>query len=235
MFFGRSSKVVLFNLLLILGLFLVACSLPVDAGKNSDPAEAVVSALEAAGAGVEVGGQIEQPFFSVNGQVLKVNGSDLQLFTYEDEAAAEAEAGQVAPDGSAVGTSSMMWLDTPHFYRSGSSIGLYLGDDSATLALLEEVFGPQFAGGSAGQAEQDIADAALSGLAEIGWDITGFAAETQVVDGDYARVLISSSNPPGGFTAYMIKKGGAWTVAAHGSAFNPAELSALGIPDSVLP
>jgi hypothetical protein len=32
----------------------------------------------------------------------------------------------------------------------------------------------------------------------------------------------------------MIRQDGEWTVAAHGSAYNPEELKAMGFPDSVL-
>jgi hypothetical protein len=79
-----------------------------------------------------------------------------------------------------------------------------------------------------------IGKATLSGLEAIGWDVTNFTAETQAVAGDYARVRVESSNPPGGFNVFLQRQQGSWQVIAHGSAFNPAELQALGIPDSVL-
>lgn len=85
------------------------------------------------------------------------------------------------------------------------------------------------------QESATVSAAALDGLKEIGWDVSGFSAETEAIDGAYARVLISSSNPPGGFTAYLQRQAEGWQVIAHGSAFNPAELAALGIPESVLP
>lgn len=85
------------------------------------------------------------------------------------------------------------------------------------------------------KSNNDAGKAALAGLQAIGWDITGFTAEIEVVDGDYARVLIHSSNPPGGFTAFLQRKADGWQVIAHGSAFNPAELQEQGIPNSLLP
>lgn len=126
-------------------------------------------------------------------------------------------------------------MATPHFYRSGNVIALYVGDDAATLAALERALGPQFAGGQSGGGQDEIAAAALAGLQAIGWDIAGFEAKTEVVDGDYARVTITTTNPPGGFTAFMVRQASEWTVAAHGSAFNPEELKTMGFPDSVLP
>ncbi len=55
-------------------------------------------------------------------------------------------ADTVSADGSSIGTTMMTWVATPHFYKAGKLIGLYVGDDSNVLGILEEVLGPQFAG-----------------------------------------------------------------------------------------
>ena len=106
----------------------------------------LVKALENAGATVESGEPVTQTFFTPEGQTLKVNGADLQVFEYESADAMQKEAAQVAPDGGSVGTSAMMWIDTPHFYKAGRIIVLYLGSDKAVLDLLDKVMGTQFAG-----------------------------------------------------------------------------------------
>lgn len=108
----------------------------------------LVAALEAAGATVVTGDSISQDFFTVEGSTIKVNGADIQVFEYGDTQALEKDASQVAPDGGSVGTSIMMWMDTPHFYKAGRILVLYVGSDQTTLSLLEKVLGPQFAGGS---------------------------------------------------------------------------------------
>lgn len=51
-----------------------------------------------------------------------------------------------APDGDSVGTSMMMWVDTPHFYKAGRIIVLYIGSDQTILDLLVQTIGTQFAG-----------------------------------------------------------------------------------------
>lgn len=107
----------------------------------------LLSALKAAGATVEVGDSITQDFFSVEGQTVKVNGADLQVFEYENAQAMEKDASQVAPDGGSIGTSMVTWIDTPHFYKAGRIIVLYLGNDQTILGLLNKVIGAQFAGG----------------------------------------------------------------------------------------
>lgn len=106
----------------------------------------LVSALRAAGAQVELGDAVEKPFFTVTGQILTVNGLDLQIFEYETAEAMEADAAQISPDGSSVGTSMVMWTAPPHFFKGGRLLVLYLGGDEAMLDLLSKTIGEQFAG-----------------------------------------------------------------------------------------
>ena len=106
----------------------------------------LVAALEASAATVETGEPVTQVFFSPEGSIIKVNGADVQVFEYESAEAMENEASQVAPDGGSIGTTMVTWVDTPHFYKTGRIIVLYIGSDETILNLLESVLGPQFAG-----------------------------------------------------------------------------------------
>ncbi|HKY55553.1 MAG TPA: hypothetical protein VJM08_14655 [Anaerolineales bacterium] len=106
----------------------------------------LIAALEAKGATVEVGEPITQDFFRPQGTIIKVNGQDIQVFEYESAKAMENDASQVAPDGGSIGTTMVTWVDTPHFYKAGRIIVLYVGSDEIVLGLLETVLGSQFAG-----------------------------------------------------------------------------------------
>lgn len=140
----------LFGLLLSV-VVLGACSSGQTSVETDDEAvinfNDLVGRLQANDANVETNGTVSQPFFTPEGQIIAVNGQDVQVFEYDSEAAANAEADLVSPDGSSVGTSMMSWMATPHFYKSGKLIVLYVGDQAATIELLEEVLGAQFAGG----------------------------------------------------------------------------------------
>jgi hypothetical protein len=105
-----------------------------------------VTALRRSGATVELGGLVSQPFFSVGGQIVRVNGEDVQVFVYADEASARADASRVSADGSQIGTSILTWVAPPHFYRSGRVVALYVGSTGQIQSLLENLLGPQFAG-----------------------------------------------------------------------------------------
>lgn len=112
--------------------------------------DSLLQNLRVAGGTVEATGEtIEQPFFSVPARVAKFNDADLQVFEYASEADAAADAALVAPDGRSVGTGMVTWVATPHFYRAGRFIVLYVGDDAATLGMLEGALGEPFAGGEA--------------------------------------------------------------------------------------
>lgn len=126
---------------LVLSLFIAACG-----GNVSEDRSALIEAFRGAGAEVEVGDKIDQLFFSVEGQIIRLNGEDVQVFEYETAEIMESDSAQVAPDGGSIGTSMVTWVASPHFYRAGRIIVLYVGDNQSTIELLEGVLGAQFAG-----------------------------------------------------------------------------------------
>lgn len=145
-----------FSLVLMAMLFIAACA-PTEANEPANPPASshggavedqvsLLDALRATGAEVKIGDSVEQPFFSVKGQIVKVNGADVQVFEYESAEAMEADAGQVAPDGGSIGTSMVTWVEAPHFFKAGRVLVLYVGEDAATIKLLEDTLGVQFAG-----------------------------------------------------------------------------------------
>lgn len=101
----------------------------------------LVDAFRDAGATVEPAGQVEQPFFGVIGWIIKVNDADVQVFEYPDEEIRRAESERISPEGSAIGTSMVTWVDQPNFWAQGRVIVLYVGHDAVTLDLLATVLG----------------------------------------------------------------------------------------------
>ncbi len=106
----------------------------------------LINRLKARGRKVLRGGKVSQPFFSVGGRIITVDGAQVQVFQYPNAKAAEREAKAVDQQGSAVGTSMPMWVAPPHFYKSGRLIALYVGQSSSVIRALEGALGPQFAG-----------------------------------------------------------------------------------------
>ena len=144
-----NKKSIVFMLSLLLIVFLVACG--ADQGSEVDEVvndyDSLVSALTNEGAKVEASDPVLQPFLTSDGKVILVNGQSVQVFEYVDDASAQIEADTISPDGGSTTTTMISWMDTPHFYRAGKLLVLYVGSDAGTLQLLEQVLGPQFAGG----------------------------------------------------------------------------------------
>jgi hypothetical protein len=115
-------------------------------GGEVEDQTSLIDALRAGGATVELGATVEQAFFTAAGQILKVNSKDVQVFEYETAEKMEADAAQIAPDGGAIGTSMVTWVEPPHFFKSGRVLVLYVGEDKAVIDLLKGALGEQFAG-----------------------------------------------------------------------------------------
>ncbi len=130
----------------IIILMLVAYGIGCSAAKVTDYASLIDNLGKAGATVVESAEKVTQPFFSVQGKVITVNGGDVQVFEYENATTADNEAALVSPDGSLVGTSLILWVTPPHFYKAGKLIVLYVGDSVSVIDALEGALGSQFAG-----------------------------------------------------------------------------------------
>ena len=109
-------------------------------------AASLISQLRAAGESVELVGEVDQPFLSVVGTMIKLQGEDVQVFQYSSSAEMEAQSALISPEGTAVGTRKIHWIGSPHFFKQGRVLVLYVGDDQKIEKALEAILGRQFAG-----------------------------------------------------------------------------------------
>ena len=150
------NKIVSILFLLTVSMIFMACApqatdIPATPSPSvqGDPTEgqaSLMNDLRSESADVEFGDIVEQSFFAVNGRIIKVNDADVQVFEYQSAEALEADAAQVSADGGSVGTSMISWIATPHFFKSGHILVLYVGNDPAVLEALKYVLGEHFAG-----------------------------------------------------------------------------------------
>ncbi|HUU64292.1 MAG TPA: hypothetical protein VMX96_10320 [Dehalococcoidia bacterium] len=157
---ARIAVVLLLGVLLVLGLACdggeVSTSTPTPTTTTTPTVTAYISLIdnlrEAGATVVDTGGVIQQPCISVDGKAITVNGSYVQVFEYEDAAAADTEAALISPTGSPINNNGQIcfisWIARPHFYKASNLIVLYVGDNQAVRDVLETVLGPQFAGSS---------------------------------------------------------------------------------------
>jgi len=154
----RKTYSILLVLVSLAGLALSACAPAVEAGPaesaeateapaTAAPGEAIggqaelIEALEAAGAEVEPGETFEESVFDIPSHGLKVNGADVQVFEFENEASREAASALISENGSEIGTVMVTWIDQPNFWAKGRVIVLYVGKDPATIELLTGLLG----------------------------------------------------------------------------------------------
>lgn len=138
--------------LVILSLLIVSCKTQplatprptqVPLGPES---QALAEEFRSAGATADFGIRLTQPFFSVGGIVLTINGEDLQVFEYPDAALVQQDADNISADANTINGESMAWIAPPHFYKRGNLMILYIGDNQDTTDLANQVLGEQFAG-----------------------------------------------------------------------------------------
>ena len=134
-----------FIIVLIASACAPAISRSVAASAKSD-VDKWLDAMRARGARVEPVGEAEQPFLSVTGSMVQVNGEDVQAFGYPSAAEMDAQAARISPDGGTIGTSKIHWIGTPHFFKQGRLLVLYVGENGDLLRILAATLGRQFAG-----------------------------------------------------------------------------------------
>jgi mono/diheme cytochrome c family protein len=108
--------------------------------------DSFIDSLLDSGASVQMMGGVNQPFFSGQGRIITVNGEDVQVFEYANEALADEDVTLVSPDGHSIGNAMVDWIGSPHFYRNSRLVVIYIGDNPSMGNLLENMLGSQFAG-----------------------------------------------------------------------------------------
>jgi hypothetical protein len=112
---------------------------PNDGGPSG--ASTFIDDLRAAGATVTLVDEVNQPFFSVPGQVIRIDGTDVQVFEYEDWDARQAESDTISADGATIGATAVTWADRPNFWAAGRLIVLYVGKDARLVDLVTSLLG----------------------------------------------------------------------------------------------
>ncbi len=146
----QTQRLALALLLLATAAIVVSCAAPQDADevetRSVSTYNELVAALRDNGSAVDSLDPISQPFFGPEGQVISVDGYEVQVFEYSNEEDAASAAGTISSDGGSIGTTMVSWIEAPHFFRSGSLIALYVGEEASVIETLQVVLGPQIAG-----------------------------------------------------------------------------------------
>ncbi len=94
--------------------------------------------VRAAGAAANPAGAVSQPFVAPQGQVLSVNGEDVQVFEFASAEEADTVSQSISADGSSIGPSRVGWVAPPHFYKASQLIVIYVGSDDSVISALQK-------------------------------------------------------------------------------------------------
>ena len=163
---------------------------------------------------------MEDSFFSVPGRTITVNGMQVTVFEFADEAAQQAAAATISGGGFIIGTSAVDWIDTPHFWAKDRLIVLYVGKDPAQIDLFNGLLGEAVnaqapAGGMAPLDQAPFALAAITALSQklgIAEDQVSFVSAELVEWTDSCLGL----GGPAESCALMMVPGYNVTLNAHG-------------------
>jgi hypothetical protein len=177
----------------------------------------LITSLEAAGAVVEVTGAVDEPVFQTAAQNLTVDGQQVQVFEFADEASRQAAADTISANGFIIGTLSVDWIGQPHFWPGGRLIVLYVGEDQAVIDLIHSLMGDPITGleGAGGglPPESSLPPAALEAQRWLADELGITAADIPIVTAeqvDWPDACLGLAEP-GEVCAQVITPG--WRVA----------------------
>lgn len=113
-----------------------------------DIVDKIIAELENKGMSVEVS---DKKPYSLECIHLTINqGDKITVYIYESSQKMEEYAEGISPGSSTVHNGKMIlnfqWASTPHYYKKGYSIALYVGDNSEIINCLEQIMGKALAG-----------------------------------------------------------------------------------------
>jgi hypothetical protein len=139
--------------LTVLTFLLAACAKPTPipvAPTQADitPQEIVntddlLLALKEQGVSVSLTGDIAIPFLQVQGQVMRIERGDVQVYDFQDKTHLEAATQKLIKDGQVFDNLVPSWSIQPHIWTKGDLIVFYDGTDTAVISTLDSVLGKE--------------------------------------------------------------------------------------------
>jgi hypothetical protein len=140
----------LFSIFCLIMLSLIALGNGCASTKPVTDYSTVLNHLNVSDVSFREDGEITQDFFNVKSRIIVINESNIEVFEYDTPEAMKVESKYVSPiDGSTFirpdKIVSVNWIDSPHFYKAGRIIVLYVGRNQTIISLLENILGKEFA------------------------------------------------------------------------------------------
>lgn len=139
-------------LILIIALFIFAAFTGCGKENNSENTfglEQFENAMKDKGYLFEIE-DARQDFLQATRKRMVFDENAIDIYLFKNNKKAEEEAGRISSDGCSYTNGSrtvtVSWISYPHFYKKGSLIVQYVGEDEKIISDLKEILGGQFAG-----------------------------------------------------------------------------------------
>lgn len=142
------NRIVLFIAILYMITMLVGCS-----GENNFKSTYSIKQFENAmndkGYKFEIK-DVEQDFLPTERKRMMIDNKAIDIYLFSNDKDMENEASRIDIGGSTYSNGyksvKVRWVSFPHFYKKGSLIVQYIGEDKKIISDLKDILGEQFAG-----------------------------------------------------------------------------------------
>ncbi|MGG7077239.1 hypothetical protein [Clostridium sardiniense] len=89
----------------------------------------------------------EDDFLSGDKKILKIDKEQIDIYVYKNNKAMEKDAsciGNVSEYNNGKESVKVDWVATPHFFKHGNIIVIYVGENIEIISSLTEIFGREF-------------------------------------------------------------------------------------------
>jgi hypothetical protein len=150
---GKPGKSIIFLIFSLFIFLIFICFSSKNNSKNTFSFEQFQSEMKAKNYNFEIQ-HVEEDFIPTTRERMKISKDAIDaidIYLFSSNRKMEKDAKRIDSDGGGYSNGSkkvyVNWGLTPHFYKKGNIIVLYVGGNEKVISDLKEVFGEQFAGG----------------------------------------------------------------------------------------
>lgn len=146
---SKPSKHIILLILLLLLLTVLITYVQKTNSKNTFSIEKFQSEMKAKNYNFEMK-DVEESFLPTKRKRMIIGNEALDIYVFSSNKKMENEARCITNDGFGYRNSSkgvdVEWVSIPHFYKKGSIIVQYIGENGRIISDLKDILGEQFAG-----------------------------------------------------------------------------------------